>query len=142
MTSPLNVATPFSRARFSKPWKIAPKPVSVGEIHTKFDKKQHQNHINPLDRSKIQKFKKKFNFEKSEKVCNEYPPRCFKWIQSMVLFQSVSSVFGKILEHEMFQVKVWTLNMNPILEDIQICEKRTTHANYLFEGVITLFLWD
>ena len=46
------------------------------------------------------------------------------------------SFFGENLEHEIFQVKVGTLKMNPILEDIQICHKtRTTHANYLFEGV-------
>ena len=46
------------------------------------------------------------------------------------------SFFGKILEHEIFQVKVGTLRMDPILEDIQIGHKtRTTHANNLFEGV-------
>ena len=42
--------------------------------------------------------------------------------------------FGKILEHEIFQVG--TLRMNPTLEDIQIGHKtRTTHANNQFEGV-------
>ena len=46
------------------------------------------------------------------------------------------SFFGKILEHEIFQVKVGTLRIDPILEDIQIGHKtRTTHANNLFEGV-------
>ena len=46
------------------------------------------------------------------------------------------SFFGKILEHEIFQVKVGTLKMIPILEDTQIGHKsRTTHANYVFEGV-------
>ena len=48
----------------------------------------------------------------------------------------INSFFGKILGHEIFQVKVGTLKMTPILEDIQIGHKsRTTHANYVFEGV-------
>ena len=46
------------------------------------------------------------------------------------------SFFGKILEREIFQVKLGTLRMDPILEEIQIGHKtRTTHANNLFEGV-------
>ena len=48
----------------------------------------------------------------------------------------IINFFGKILEHEIFQVKVGTLRIDPILEDIQIGHKtRTTHANNLFEGV-------
>jgi hypothetical protein len=40
------------------------------------------------------------------------------------------------VEHKIFQVKVGTLHMIPILEDIQIGHKtRTTHAKNLFEGV-------
>ena len=43
---------------------------------------------------------------------------------------------GKILECEIFQFKVGTVRVNPILEDIQIShETRTTHAHNLFEGV-------
>ena len=51
---------------------------------------------------------------------------------------SVSTIrfFGKILEREIFQVKLGTLRMDPILKEIQIGHKtRTTHANNLFEGV-------
>jgi len=53
------------------------------------------------------------------------------------LFQPVQSVFlGKFLEHEIFNLKVGTLRMDPILEKIQIGHKtRTTHPNNLFEGV-------
>ena len=68
-----------------------------------------------------------------------------QWISSKIFLMDtvnfslsvcIISFFGKILEHEIFQVKVGTLKMNPILEDIQIWHKtRTTHANYLFEGV-------
>ena len=48
----------------------------------------------------------------------------------------INSFFGKIRGYEIFQVKVGTLKMSPILEDIQIGHKsRTTHANYVFEGV-------
>ena len=48
----------------------------------------------------------------------------------------IISFFGKIIEQEIFQVKVGTLKMAPILEDIQTGHKtQTTHANYLFEGV-------
>ena len=51
-------------------------------------------------------------------------------------FSVYNQFFGKIVEHEIFQVKVGTLRMNPIFEDIQIGHKtRTTHANNQFEGV-------
>ena len=46
------------------------------------------------------------------------------------------SFFGKILEHEIFQVKVGTFRIDPIFEDIQIGHKtRTTHTNNLFQDV-------
>ena len=35
----------------------------------------------------------------------------------------IISFFWKILEHEIFQVKVEKLKLNPILEDIQIWHK-------------------
>ena len=48
-----------------------------------------------------------------------------------------------VKEHEIFQVKVGTLQMNPILEDIQIGHKtRTEQTKNLFEGVNNFVFWD
>ena len=62
-----------------------------------------------------------------------------KYVMDAVNFSlsvCILSVLGEILEYEIFQVKVGTLKMILILEDIQIFQKtRTTHANYLFEDV-------
>ena len=58
---------------------------------------------------------------------------------------SVSTIrfFGKILERDIFQVKLGTLRMDPILKEIQIGHKtQTTHANNLFEGVNHIVFWD
>ena len=44
----------------------------------------------------------------------------------------IISFFGRILEHEIFQVKAGTLKMGPFLEDIQIGHKtQTKHTNRL-----------
>ena len=40
------------------------------------------------------------------------------------LSDCIISLFGKILEHEIFELKVGTLKMNPILEDIQTGHKK------------------
>ena len=46
---------------------MVPKPVLVGEIHTKFDKNQYQNYTHPLGRSKNTEIQKIFTLKKVKK---------------------------------------------------------------------------
>ena len=62
--------------------------------------------------------------QKKNKSSKWYPKQFFLHYLGCTLSDCIISLFGKILELEIFELKVGTLRMNPILEDIQIGHKK------------------
>ena len=73
--------------------------------------------------SGLEKVKKNWSKTKKEPISMQNSSHTFARCIKPFSFSLYNQFFGKILEHESFQVKAGTLSMHPILEDIQINHK-------------------